>query len=285
MSGSSLRCAVLLCFWLGCVGDIERGREQRNVGDAKGQSDDPSAPADENADDADEPDDSSGDDQSSGDDGTSVGEDPGGDETTGEGDDVSEPGEGSGDDNGPDGEVDSDQLEWRSANVTNFESYPADGTSECIDFSGCDYRGQFAGVEGTQPLQWVMSNNIAAVHSRDFEAYAHKTLRLRDGQSEIDVVVYDLCSDDDCEDRLLDRPRDPHGRALRHLPRRGGVGLRGLLSTQLRGKRAEAAPDSHRPRKRARTWSGARPLRCTRRARPFRPGTSSARRGRRARAP
>jgi hypothetical protein len=44
-----------------------------------------------------------------------------------------------------------------------------------------------------------MSHNIAAVHSDDADAYALRTLRLRDGGSSIEVTVYDMCSDADCD--------------------------------------------------------------------------------------
>jgi hypothetical protein len=89
--------------------------------------------------------------------------------------------------------------EWNQANLTNFESYPDPGSEECIEYNGCTWAGQFAGIDGTQTEQWVMEHNIAAVHSADFEQYKLKTLRLRMEGDEIDVVVYDECSDDDFE--------------------------------------------------------------------------------------
>jgi hypothetical protein len=56
----------------------------------------------------------------------------------------------------------------------------------------------FAAVNGTMPLSWVMSHNIAAIHSRDFARYKLKTLRLRQNNRTIDVTVYDMCADSDC---------------------------------------------------------------------------------------
>jgi hypothetical protein len=44
-----------------------------------------------------------------------------------------------------------------------------------------------------------MSHNIAAVHSKDASTYKLKTLRLRQGSKQIDVVVYDMCADSDCK--------------------------------------------------------------------------------------
>ncbi len=88
--------------------------------------------------------------------------------------------------------------EWQQANLTHFTSYPDPGSEECIEYNGCMWAGYFAALPDQQTEQWVMDHNIAAVHSKDFETYELKTLRLRVGSDEIDVVVYDMCSDDDC---------------------------------------------------------------------------------------
>jgi hypothetical protein len=88
---------------------------------------------------------------------------------------------------------------WRQANLTNFTSYPDPNSEECIKYNGCTWAGQFAFVDGKQPESWVMSHNIAAVHSKDAAIYKLKTLRLRQGTKTIDVVVYDMCSDSDCD--------------------------------------------------------------------------------------
>ena len=96
--------------------------------------------------------------------------------------------------------VDESKLEWRDANMTNFESYPEEGSEECEEFSGCDYEGYFAALRTQQTEEWVMMNNIAAVHMDDFQEYKLKTLRLRnDRGNKIDVKVYDACSDSDCD--------------------------------------------------------------------------------------
>jgi hypothetical protein len=95
-------------------------------------------------------------------------------------------------------EPDDGDLTFRRANLTNFESYPEPGSDECEDFSGCEYFGQFAFVDGKQTEQWVREHNIVAVHSRDGDEFALKTLRLRGDGNEIDVTVYDICSDRDC---------------------------------------------------------------------------------------
>ncbi len=89
-------------------------------------------------------------------------------------------------------------LQWKTANLTWFESYPDPGSEECIAYNGCTWAGQFAGLSGKQPESWVRANNIAAIHSKDFAQYKLKTLRVRQGSKQVDVKVYDMCSDSDC---------------------------------------------------------------------------------------
>jgi hypothetical protein len=90
-------------------------------------------------------------------------------------------------------------TEWKTANLTNYESYPDPNSEECIEYNGCMWAGMFAAVDGKQTEQWVMEHNIIAVHQKDFETYKLKTLRLRSGGKEIDAVVYDMCADSDCD--------------------------------------------------------------------------------------
>lgn len=87
---------------------------------------------------------------------------------------------------------------WRTADLTWYTSYPDPGSEECIEYNGCTWAGYFAALSEKQPESWVMANNIAAVHSKDFEQYKLKTLRLRQGEKQIDVKVYDMCADSDC---------------------------------------------------------------------------------------
>ncbi len=89
-------------------------------------------------------------------------------------------------------------LVWRTATLTNYTSYPDPGSDECINYNGCTWAGYFAALDGKQPESWVRANNIAAVHGKDFEKYKLKTLRLRQGSRQIDVKVYDMCADSDC---------------------------------------------------------------------------------------
>lgn len=94
--------------------------------------------------------------------------------------------------------VNGDNLTWRKANLTTFTSYPDPGSEECIKYNGCAYSGEFAFVDGKQDESWVMSHNIAAIHSKDANTYKLKKLRLRQGSKQIDVTVYDMCADSDC---------------------------------------------------------------------------------------
>ncbi len=135
-------------------------------------------------------DDSSGDDDTGGDD---TNHDSGDDDLGNGDDDLGNEDDSEGD------TADTDDLEWREANLTWYESYPEEGSEECIEFNGCEWAGWFAGLPDQMSPEWVAANNIASVHSDVFGEYNGKTLRLRGpGGQEIDAVVYDMCSDDDC---------------------------------------------------------------------------------------
>lgn len=87
---------------------------------------------------------------------------------------------------------------WRQANLTWYTSYPDPGSEECIKYNGCTWAGQFAALPDKMPESWVKANNIAAVHEKDFAKYKLKTLRIKQGTRQLDVKVYDMCSDSDC---------------------------------------------------------------------------------------
>ncbi|MCK9523648.1 MAG: hypothetical protein M0R76_11515 [Proteobacteria bacterium] len=102
-------------------------------------------------------------------------------------------------DEGPTNEIRTDNLVWRRANITHYTSYPEPGSEECINYSGCLYAGYFSCWPTTQkPESWVQANNIVAVHSKDWQQYSGKLLRIRQGAQQIDAWVYDMCSDNDC---------------------------------------------------------------------------------------
>ncbi len=87
---------------------------------------------------------------------------------------------------------------WYRANLTHYESYPAPGSDECIIYNGCLWSGYFYGISGKQPESWVMANNIAAVHLKDWSWLGLKTINLRQGNKRITAKVYDACADSDC---------------------------------------------------------------------------------------
>ena len=88
-------------------------------------------------------------------------------------------------------------LVWKTANKTEFTSYPAPGSEECIKYSGCLYEGMFAGCGPTMPLSWVQSHNIVSVFP-DFPTLKHHDLCLKSGPKTMVVLVIDTCADSDC---------------------------------------------------------------------------------------
>ena len=88
---------------------------------------------------------------------------------------------------------------WHQANLTWYTSWPEPDSEECIEYNGCTWAGYFAGVEGQMTEEWVSQHNIIAVHEKDWDQYKLKTFRLRMNGSTIDAVVYDMCSDSDCD--------------------------------------------------------------------------------------
>ncbi|HTA21388.1 MAG TPA: hypothetical protein VK989_18980, partial [Polyangia bacterium] len=89
-------------------------------------------------------------------------------------------------------------LTWRTGAKTNFTSYPAPGSAECIQYSGCMYEGEFAGCDQTETLAWVMSHDIVAAFP-DFTALKLHDLCLKSSTGKtIVVTVLDTCGDSDC---------------------------------------------------------------------------------------
>jgi len=87
---------------------------------------------------------------------------------------------------------------WKTGSKTNFTSYPAPGSEECIKYSGCQYEGQFAGCDKTEPLTWVMAHDIVAAFP-DFTALRLHDLCLKSSTGKtIVVTVLDTCGDSDC---------------------------------------------------------------------------------------
>ena len=88
---------------------------------------------------------------------------------------------------------------WNKAVLTWYISWPDPGSEECIVYNGCEWAGYFAGLDGQQTEEWVSEHNIISIHEKDWGKYKLKTFRLRQNGKSIDAVVYDMCSDDDCD--------------------------------------------------------------------------------------
>ncbi|HEY5956048.1 MAG TPA: hypothetical protein VIV60_05820 [Polyangiaceae bacterium] len=89
-------------------------------------------------------------------------------------------------------------LVWKTANKTNYTSYPDPGSEECIKYNGCTWAGQFAACDATKPEAWVSTHNIVAAFP-NFQALKLHDLCLRKGSKTIVVTVLDTCGDSDCD--------------------------------------------------------------------------------------
>jgi len=89
------------------------------------------------------------------------------------------------------------KLVWKTANKTNYTSYPAPNSDECIKYSGCMYEGEFAACNAKEPESWVQAHDIVAAFP-DYDALKLHDLCLRSGQKTIVVTVLDTCADSDC---------------------------------------------------------------------------------------
>jgi hypothetical protein len=93
---------------------------------------------------------------------------------------------------------DSPGLVWKTANKTNYTSYPEPGSEECIKYSGCKYQGLFSACgDDRKSLAWVKAHNIAAFFP--LRNMALHNLCLRSGKRTMEVTVYDTCGDHDCD--------------------------------------------------------------------------------------
>jgi hypothetical protein len=92
---------------------------------------------------------------------------------------------------------DAPSLVWKTANKTNYTSYPDPGSEECIKYNGCTWAGQFAACDDTKTEQWVKTHNIVAAFP-DFGTLKLHDLCLRKGDKTIVVTVLDTCGDSDC---------------------------------------------------------------------------------------
>ena len=96
---------------------------------------------------------------------------------------------------------------WKPAALTTYTSFPAccqnpnADPTECNDYSGCDYQGQFAFLPDTQTEAWVRQNDICAfftVHG-DLNNYKNKVIWIDKYDQTIRCNVLDTCADSDCD--------------------------------------------------------------------------------------
>jgi hypothetical protein len=108
--------------------------------------------------------------------------------------------------------------QWRRATATWYSAYPeccdnkAVDQTECVKYSGCRWKGQFAGVQGPRSRQWVMQNNLVAFFDKN-NAHNKQTwprmwkgrkLRIRTPENPNNVMVVtivDTCDDNDTFDK------------------------------------------------------------------------------------
>lgn len=100
---------------------------------------------------------------------------------------------------------------WKRAKNTYYNSYPSccpespnydpsAGKSECQNYNGCKWAGQFA-YGGKKSADYVKSNNIVSffdLGAKGAGAMAGKQIRLRKNGKEIVATVLDTCGDSDC---------------------------------------------------------------------------------------
>ena len=98
------------------------------------------------------------------------------------------------DDTGDDNTATNCSGPWYQANLTWYESYPEEGSEECTDYNGCEWAGQFYGLDGVQTEEWVAAHNIASVHLDDWDWLGMQAIKIRQGDHEIIATVYDACS-------------------------------------------------------------------------------------------
>lgn len=89
-------------------------------------------------------------------------------------------------------------IKWRRATLTWYESFPT-SEEECEGYQGCKWEGYFAAYPTKRTKQWVAWRNIVAVHSKHYNAYKNKWVRIRYGNKFIDCKVVDMCKDSDTE--------------------------------------------------------------------------------------
>lgn len=118
---------------------------------------------------------------------------------------------------------------WKRATATYFHSYPpccpgsptynsGASKSECSDFNGCTWMGQFAGA-GKQSFQWVKNNNIVSFFELgqtegSWNAkWKGRRILLRNPRTGKTMVatILDRCADSDCKGCCSENARQNGG--------------------------------------------------------------------------
>jgi hypothetical protein len=95
----------------------------------------------------------------------------------------------------------SPNLVWHTCNYTVYESYPPQGSAECIQYSGCMYEGQFAYCSQTETQSWVASHNVVSIYTladNGAGPYANHKICMKYGGQSIVADVLDTCGNSDC---------------------------------------------------------------------------------------
>jgi hypothetical protein len=106
---------------------------------------------------------------------------------------------------------------WETAQLTTFTSFPAccpdspvydpdAPTSECDDYSACEYMGEFAAI-GEKSFEWVQSHDLIAFYddadpdgSGFNQKYGGRRIKLRKDGEEFEALIADTCGNQDCND-------------------------------------------------------------------------------------
>ncbi|XP_037049505.1 uncharacterized protein LOC119083802 [Bradysia coprophila] len=84
---------------------------------------------------------------------------------------------------------------------TAAEKKSCPGKTECTDYNGCAYQGDFSFCGENKSHDYVVNTNIVSFFSThgDIGKYKKKTLRITQGSKTIEAIVCDTCSDSDCK--------------------------------------------------------------------------------------
>ncbi|KAG2491580.1 hypothetical protein HYH03_010147 [Edaphochlamys debaryana] len=170
---------------------------------------------------------------------------------------------------------------WFPAVGTIYDSWPKPGSKECVDYSGCQWAGQFFKIDGgsgpcINGAQWLDGGNgdyacrfpestvrswsIAATYMLDDRLLGRKLQVMVENRPAVTTVVNvrDVCSDDDCDGccaantggatwRLIDIEKWPASTLLGFNPSSGSFDINNVDIPTASGMRPGAPEDSAAP--------------------------------------